>query len=134
MNLSSTVAINGYGTAEGVKKEWDTRGRKPQEDTGPTFETKCIGDDCGSPKETKEPIRLPHVDNLEFMMTSDKGNQNIHFDKDTLKQVLHAALLQLESNDVEAKYLNSPLAASTDHYVSVKFRPHGTSVVEGSAE
>lgn len=28
MNLQATVEIFGYGTSEGVKKEWDTRGRK----------------------------------------------------------------------------------------------------------
>lgn len=28
MNLAATISLHAYGTSEGVRKEWDTRGRK----------------------------------------------------------------------------------------------------------
>lgn len=129
MNIFSTMAVRAFGTAEGVKKEWDERGRKG-EDEG--FRSDCIGPDCGKEEtgvrqKATEPIIIPHLDNLELMMTSQKPGLNIHFDKQALKDVLHAALLQLERDDVEAKYLNSPAfgKATTDHYVNIKFKQPG---------
>lgn len=131
MNLFSTMAIKAYGTAEGVKKEWDTRGRKGEEDDA-GFKTECIGPDCGlEPSGERDkntpPIVVPHLDNLELMMTSSKPGQNIHFDKQALKDVLHAALMQLERDDVETKYMNSANfgKTTTDHYVNIKFRQPG---------
>ena len=136
MNIFTTMAVRAVGTAEGVKKEWDTRGRKGEEES-PGFRSDCIGPECGKEEEQMrkpgtDPIIIPHLDNLELMMTSDKGGRNIHFDKQALRDVLHKALLQLESDDVETKYLNSDTPADlqgklgrTDHYISVSFKRPG---------
>jgi hypothetical protein len=133
MNIFSVVALRAYGTPEGVKKEWDTRGRGTQEEDNSTqsYEERCIGPDCGKNeeplKQANKPVVIPHLDNLELTMTSDAPGKNIHFDKDALKAVLRMALVQLDRDDVESKYLNGATFGknTTDHYVNVRFSRPG---------
>jgi hypothetical protein len=58
---------------------------------------------------------------------------NIHFDKEALKTMLRMALVQLDRDDVDVKYLNQPKygAANTDHYASITFKRRG---ISGSAK
>lgn len=124
--LSATSAeVYGFGTPEGLKKAWDTRGRG-------SSSSKCIGPDCEShhaeytqAEDPQKPVpdigEIPHLDHLEFMMTSGKANNQIKFDKEVMKLLLRKAIAQLETDDSRIEYLNTPEALSTDHYATLKF-------------
>ena len=91
-------------------------------------EVDCIGPNCGKPetelpeqKPGSPPVVIPHLDNIEFQMSSGKQGQNIHFGKEELKSMLRMALVQLDQEDHNIKYLNSNMAGSTDHYATIKF-------------
>lgn len=123
--------LYGYGTPEGVRKAWDTRGRGRNEN--PDDSEKCIGPNCTdeiqmpdkTPSGDNPPVVVPHLDHLEFMMTSGKGDQRIHFDKQAMKTMLQMALVQLDMEDANIEYLNTPQKEKTDHYATIKFRPKG---------
>lgn len=123
MNLQSQIELTAYGTSEGVTKAWDTRGRG--KNTDPDDKETCVGENCKdevSYPKGPEGARIPHLDNVEFEMSSNQGNNNIHFDKEAMKMVLRRALEQLENEDAEIKYLNTPMGVNTEHYATVTFR------------
>lgn len=121
MRLHAT--IEAYGTAEGLRKEWEERERaqpKQKVDTG----DECLGPNCKLKEiemDEKGNVITPHLDHLEFQMTSDKQNQNIHFDKAAMKNMLRQALSELDNEDSKIQYLNSNMAGGTDHYAVIKF-------------
>lgn len=118
-----------YGTSEGVVKEWDARGRGKKIDYDNQEEGECVGHNCPDhevklPSKANVgpfPVVVPHLDNLEFMMTSNKGGQAIHWDKEAMKTMLRMALVQLDREDAKIDYLNTPTKSSTDHYATIKF-------------
>jgi hypothetical protein len=119
MNLNSQLEISAVGTSEGVKKAWDTRGRS-------IVQGECSGPDCKQSiditKPTGEggkPIVIPTIDGIELTMKSTQPGYNIHFDREALKSVLRMALVQMDMDDTKINYLNTPMGATTDHYVRV---------------
>lgn len=117
-----------YGTAEGDQKAWDTRGRKNPDDS-----EHCIGPECRQLEHKLDQKEIPHVDQIEFEMRSDKGNANIHFDKDAMRTMLKAALKQLDSEDARTNYLNTPDGNDskndgTDHFVTLRFQRNSEGV------
>lgn len=84
----------------------------------------CLGPNCKQKEiemDDKGNVVTPHLDHLEFQMTSDKQNQNIHFDKAAMKNMLRQALTELDNEDSQIQYLNSNLPGGTDHYAVIKF-------------
>ena len=119
MNLKAQLEIGAVGTSEGVKKEWDTRGRS-------IVHGECSGPDCQHTiditKPTSEggkPIELPTIDGMELSMKSSKPGYNINFDREALKTMLRTALMQLDRDDSRINYLNTPMGSSTMHYVKL---------------
>jgi len=55
------------------------------------------------------------------MMTSHKKGYNVHFDKEALKTMLRMALVQLDEEEPQIRYLNTPQGPTTDHYANIKF-------------
>ena len=73
MNLASTVALRAYGTSEGVKKEWDTRGR------GRKQEVKYLVNPPKSAFETGKPINVIGYHNSEGAEELKMGRRGIFF-------------------------------------------------------
>lgn len=125
-NLKSMIELQGYGTAEGVQKEWDTRGR------GRNVVSTCVGDNCAEKEEMldqHDPKGMPHIDDLHLEMSSD-GNRNIFWGKEEMKMALRHALQQLEEEDTKITYLNTPLAEATDHQATIHFREKNALLAE----
>lgn len=73
MNLRSTVAVRAYGTSEGVKKEWDTRGRGRKQDT------KYLTNPPTSAFVTGKPINLIGYHNSNEAGELKMGRRGIFF-------------------------------------------------------
>ena len=134
MNLKAQIELQSYGTSEGVRKEWLSRERKglAEGPPDPHKEVGCVGPHCEKDEIKLDPknpvIEVPHLDNLELMMTSTKGQQNIHWDKEALKTMLRMALAQLDMDDTRINYVNTPQKAKTDHYVNLKMKQKETTM------
>ena len=122
MNLRSRVKLRAYGTAEGLRKAWDARGRGRKEDEH------CVGPDCIDSRE-EHGITLmnevPQIHSLEIEMDSTKSGNLIRFDKESLKKALQHAIEQLNSDETNPKidYINQPHQKGTYHYVKLHFDP-----------
>lgn len=132
MNIHTAIALKAFGTSEGVMKEWEERARKVDDPDIQSYTEKCIGSHCGNEAEVgsakNSAIPLPHLGNIELEMQSDAADRNIHFDKEALKAMLRMALVQLDRDDVDVKYINEGGQTpdkSTDHYASIKFTRRG---------
>lgn len=128
MKLQDT--IEAYGTTEGLEKAWEIRPRAPDRSS-----TKCVHPWC-DPEITIGSKEMPHLDHLEFEMSSAQKDNNVRFDKEALKVMLKQALVELDREEPAIEYLNTAKAGKvgeggTDHYVTVLFQRPGVLMNSG---
>jgi hypothetical protein len=106
MNIETTLAIHAYGTSEGVKKEWDSRGRGKGQQP-PKY--KC--EKCGGARDAEEVKRrggttCPDCDHA-LKHRFDQVNQENEYERDRLRAACHGANCGRKGKKAGAKPLRA---------------------------